>query len=125
MGDHRKVNAKLLHVLNPRVCQESVITYMKCLFLNSELLSGDERFRFLSDKYWQGQVIREGRRITLGSNPFLMAWRVSDLTIERDEANSMEVFRWTQVPGSRYNSRTRKVELLGEPRPRQESLPMR
>jgi hypothetical protein len=122
-GDHRKVEAKLLHVLNPRVKDSTVISYMKCLYMNSELVAGLDRLGFLSSKYWKGMVIHEGPRISVGANPFLMAWHVKDLTIEIDYKSSREVFHWTQVPGRRYNEETHEFEDLGQPMKREESLP--
>ncbi len=96
---------------------------MKCLYLNSGLVAGVDRLGFLSNKYWEGKVIHEGPRLAVGENPYLMAWLVKNLTIEIDRKHSQEVFRWTQVPGRRYNEKTGKIEDLGQPIEREESLP--
>jgi hypothetical protein len=123
LSEHRKVKTKLLHVLNPRLNARTVINYMKCLYLNSELTSGVDRLGFLSSKHWKGRVIQEGPRISVGRNPYLMGWHVKDLTIEIDYKRSLEVFRWTEVPGRRYNEKTHEWEDLGEALTREESLP--
>ncbi len=122
-GDHRKLRTKFLHVLNGRLNESTVIGYMKCLYLNSELSHGVDRLGFLSSKYWKGKLIQEGPRIAVGWNPYLMAWRVKDLTIKVDYQHSREVFRWTQVPGRRYNEKTREFEGLGNAIKREEILP--
>jgi hypothetical protein len=108
------VKTRILHVLNPRLKVETVVKYLKCLYLNSDECRGFNRLGHLSNKYWQGRVIIEGPRIALGDNPCLMAWHVRDLTIEVDYEQSREIFRWTQVPGSRYNAETNVIEKLGE-----------
>ena len=123
IGAHRRVQAKLLHVLNPRVNQRAVISYMKCLYMNSGLVAGLDRLGFLSDKYWEGIVIHEGPRLSVGENPYLIACFVKDLTIEIDRERSQEIFRWTQVPGRRYNEKTREIEDLGQPIAREAILP--
>ena len=117
-GDHRKVKSELLHVLNPRINHRTVLDYMKCLYMNSELASGVDRLGFLSSKYWKGLVIHEGTRMFLGDNPFLVAWSVKDLTIEVEHKESREVFRWTQQPGRRYNEQVGEFEDLGRPKKR-------
>ena len=122
-GHHRRVRTKLLHVLNPRLKARTVKNYMKCLYLNSGLVSGMDRLGFLSNKYWPGPMaIEAGPRISVGANPCLVAWHVRDLTIHIDHKRSREVFRWTQVPGRRYNEETHEFEDLGEALAREESL---
>jgi len=91
--------------------------------MNSELVCSADRLGFLSSKYWKGMVTHEGPRISVGANPYLMAWHVKDLTFEIDYKSSREVFRWTQVPGRRYNEQTHEFEDVGQPMRREESLP--
>ena len=121
--EDRKVKTKLLHVLNPLVKDRTVIKYMKCLYMNSEITTGIDRLGVLSGKYWEGMVICEGPRISVGSDPRLTAWHVKDLTIEIDYKRRLEVFRWTRVPGRRYNEQRHDFEDLGQPMKREESLP--
>ncbi len=121
----RQVKNRILHVLNSRLHPNTVITYMRLLYANSEMESGMNRIASLSGEYWRhGHIIRqEGPRIYVGIDPFLMAWRVKDLTIEVDYEKGLEIFRWTQVPGERINQETGAVEYLGDRIKREESLP--
>lgn len=124
LPSHRPIPQQILHVLNPRVNYLEVIRYMKCLYLNSDMQGGYGRLRYLSNKFWKHEPVRiDGRMLTVGDDPCLMAWRVDDLTIEIDYKNSREVFRWTQPPGSRYDAKTQQVVPFGKAIPREESLP--
>jgi hypothetical protein len=121
----RKIKNRILHVLNARLHPETVIKYMQLLYANSEMESGIDRIASLSSEYWRCAhiIIQEGPRIAVGVNPYLMAWRVKDLTIEVDYEKGLEIFRWTQVPGERINQKTGAVEYLGDRIKREESLP--
>jgi len=123
IGTSLKLKRQILHILNPRLHADTIIKYMKCLYLNSEMESGIDRLARLEGDYWRGMVLNERTRLWVGHNPYLIAWHVKDLTIEIDYERKLEVFRWTQVPGERYNAEG-KVEYLGNFMKREQSLPI-
>jgi hypothetical protein len=125
IGRPLTIKNRILHVLNPRLHPETVIKYMKLIYLNSEMESGMDRIASLTGDYWNfgARVIEQGPRITVGRNPVLVAWHLKDLTIEIDYRRSLEIFRWTQTPGERFNEEKGKVEYLGNRIRREESFP--
>jgi hypothetical protein len=82
LGETRKPDRFVLHILQPRWKVQKVVDYMKSLYLNSEFFPVSERFDFFSPKAWHGLVRVERFRILVGTDPHLFASKVSDLRTE-------------------------------------------
>jgi hypothetical protein len=98
MGETRKPDKLILHILPPRWAIGRIEDYMKALYLNSGFFLVPERFDFFSRKAWRGLVRIEGPRILVGHDPHLFASKVSDLHAESDE-NGAQIITWTQPSG--------------------------
>lgn len=65
-----KIKPNILHILDPRKEGDSVIEYMKNLYLNSGAFSLRGRFEYIyNQELWEDLIIKDGNKISLGKNP--------------------------------------------------------
>ncbi len=105
------------HLLPVRQSSTPIEEYMIGLYFNSSSLLMFERMKLINSTLRKKniKILREGPRITIGSNPFLVAWEVNDLVIDHKSAEGVERISYTEPPAYRLNSKTKVPERIGLP----------
>ena len=102
------------HILPRQWQTERVMDYMRCLFWNSPLWTPFETQARVNMRKPPGIFIsHEGPRLIFGDATHLIAWRVKDFQITRDESGNV-VMEWTAPPGCRFDHKSRTIQPLGE-----------
>jgi hypothetical protein len=112
-----QLQKQFLHLLPVRQSSTPIEEYMIGLYFNSpSLLLFERRKRINATLRKNIKILRERSRITVGSNPFLVAWEVDDLVIAHKSAEGVEHVSYTEPPEYRVNSKTKAAEPIGSPR---------
>lgn len=116
IGEHAKVEPKILHILDPRKGAVSVIEYMKNFYLNSGAFAINGRFEYIyNQKHWESLLIKDGDKISLGKNPHLLAYKTDNLIFEYNFETMIERAKWTIPPTRKLDLDTLEVKELSEP----------
>jgi hypothetical protein len=111
-----QLQKQFFHLLPVRQTSTPIEEYMIGLYFNSPSLLLFERMKRINSTLRKNiKILREGPRITVGSNPFLVAWEVNDLTIDHKSAEGVEYVSYTKPPAYRVNSKTKVAEPIGSP----------
>jgi hypothetical protein len=109
-NERYRVEPNIFHVLPEKTPTKAVASYIQALYLNSERrVLG--RLRFLERKKdWCREVVNEGRRLIVGSNPHLVAC-FTKISVEQSKDRDADIVKWNWVSGLRLNAGS--VEELG------------
>lgn len=97
-SEPRKPRRLLLHLLPAAWSISRVVQHMKYLYVNSEFVPPLQRVPLLPEGNWNGLLFKQGPRIIIGDDPWLLGCKVDDLRIERVDSGR-QIVRWTQPAG--------------------------
>src|SRR6516164_3020680 len=112
-GDHRRPNVDFCHLLPYQWSNDRVRGYVKALYANFQCDNHPSALALLKNtKFWNVRLRDDGTLIRTGTNPFLEAHKVIDLTVEYDRDKMKEILRWTPVGEPRQESYERILPFL-------------
>jgi hypothetical protein len=113
-----------LHVLPWRWSLARVQSYVVALFYNSSMTISERRDWMNSKRRKDIPIFNDGR-ITIGDYPPLMAFHVSDFSVEYDSKRRVEIVTYTLPSGYKVNPRTGRPEAATRPIPTRLEIPLR